>query len=397
MVFSLFKKPEVVVAKPAARPATAPRQAQDGRVQAVPEVGGVPKVRESAESQSQSGLSDFVFSESAPLFQVEAEIDPVDAEAQESAVLYANAQDDAARVVLEHAARKYPFGPGERLWQMLFDLYQLQGDHSAFDALSVEYAQAFEKSPPAWRVKKDGCAGSAVPGSTLFKGDLCADNLAGFAEIERALAAGGRLKLDLSRVGAVDEMGCERLLILVQQARKARRPAEFLGREVLGALLGPHVEVGRAEQQACWLLQLELLQQQGGHEAFENLAIDYAVTFEVSPPSWEAERVATPESAVNPASEGEREGSDCYCLAGEIKGGRFPDLSAYAETHDHVLIDCTTLKRIDFVSAGALLNALTVVRNKGRQIVFRHPNRLVAELFGVVGLNAVATIALAKS
>ena len=75
---------------------------------------------------------------------------------------------------------------------------------------------------------------------------------------------------------------------------------------------------------------------------------------------------------------------------------RFGDLPAYASTHDPVLIDCAGLTRMDFISAGALLNVLTTVRNSGKQIVFRHPNHLVAELFGVVGLKSVATIAFAK-
>ena len=54
------------------------------------------------------------------------------------------------------------------------------------------------------------------------------------------------------------------------------------------------------------------------------------------------------------------------------------------------------LTRIDFISAGALLNVLTTVRRRGKQIVFRHPNHLVAELFGVVALKAVASIIFAK-
>ena len=54
------------------------------------------------------------------------------------------------------------------------------------------------------------------------------------------------------------------------------------------------------------------------------------------------------------------------------------------------------LTRIDFISAGALLNVLTAIRRTGKQIVFQHPNHLVAELFGIVGLKAVATIIPAK-
>jgi anti-anti-sigma regulatory factor len=64
--------------------------------------------------------------------------------------------------------------------------------------------------------------------------------------------------------------------------------------------------------------------------------------------------------------------------------------------HDPLIIDCSAVTRIDFISAGALLNVLSTVRRSGKQIIFRHPNHLVAELFGVVGLRAVAEVVFAK-
>jgi anti-anti-sigma regulatory factor len=100
------------------------------------------------------------------------------------------------------------------------------------------------------------------------------------------------------------------------------------------------------------------------------------------------------ERATNGA--GDEVDADAYGLRGDIKASRFGDLSAFAGVHDPVLIDCVALTRIDFISAGALLNVLTTVRRSGKQIVFHHPNHLVAELFGVVGLKAVATIIFAK-
>ena len=59
----------------------------------------------------------------------------------------------------------------------------------------------------------------------------------------------------------------------------------MLGRESLLSLIEGCVEVGVPENQECWLLLIELLQLQGQHDAFEEAAINYAVTFEVSPPS----------------------------------------------------------------------------------------------------------------
>ena len=107
-------------------------------------------------------------------------------------------------------------------------------------------------------------------------------------------------------------------------------------------------------------------------------------------------RVAAPEPAPV-AADPEDVATDRYILRDEIKSSRFADLPAFAEKNEPVLIDCEALNRIDFISAGALLNLLSTVRRQGKQIIFRHPNHLVAELFGVVGLKAVAAIIFARN
>ena len=405
MVFSFFKKePKKMVARPAAVP----------RAKEVPNEGpesGVTKTDASAGTAEASAAPDrvsdgtstldgssFVFSESSLDFQIEADIDPVDAEAEEAAILFANGQDDAVRALLENAVLLHNSGPGERLWLMLFDFYQVTGHKAPFEALEMDYARAFAKSPPGWRGRDRPKLAEAISGSMHFRGELTGANQAGFDGLAQALEKNSRLRVDLSHLRILDATGCGRLLNLVHQARKARREMELLGRDTLKTLLEARVQPGRADDQECWLLLLELYQLQGQHEAFEDGAINYAVTFEVSPPSWEAHRVAAPEAVRALAAE--QPVADlpvgAYVLRGDIKALRFGDLPARTEANDPVLIDCADLNRIDFISAGALLNVLTTVRRAGKQIVFRHPNHLVAELFGVVGLKAVATILLAK-
>lgn len=401
MVFSFFKKaPEKMVAKPAAVPRpkegnAAPAAATDAKAATTPadSVGENKKLTESSIE-----FSDFVFSESAPDFQIEGDVDPVDAAAEEAAVLFANGQDEAVRVVLDNAVREHLAGQGERLWQMLFDLYRLLGQKAPFEALAIDFVRAFEKSPPTWRdaslARGKAKTGESAAGSLLFRGELIGDNAAAFEAVQQALDKNPKLCLDLSKVKSADTGGCRLLLECLQRAKKARREIELLGRESVLSLIEGRVEVGVPENQECWLLLIELLQLQGQHDAFEEAAINYAVTFEVSPPSWEAQRVAVPESAVpalEPASDAE-----FYALVGEVRSSRFTDLAAYAEVHNPVVIGCGTLRRMDFISAGALLNVLSSVKRTGRQVVFHHPNHLVAELFGVVGLTAVAAIVFEK-
>jgi len=408
MVFSFFKKqPEKMIARPAA----VPRQTGDRQVvPASPAPGqaavqepatGKPEAAKATEAAApqQSDFSDFSLSQSSLDFHIEADVDPVDSQAEEAAVLFANHQDAAVQAVLENALQTLRTGPAERLWLMLFDLYRISGQQQAFEAMEIEYARTFEKSPPGWRSKTTEKARvpESIVGSVMFKGDLVGGNGAAFEGVRLALEKNRKLRLDLSKVKHVDPEGCGGLLDLLLRARKNKWDIELLGREALGELVQGRVETGKAEGKPCWLLLLELCQLQGRQEAFEEVAIDYAVTFEESPPSWEATRVAAPEPvATEPAALVDESAGDAYILSGEVKAVRFGDLPAYASTHDPVLIDCAGLTRMDFISAGALLNVLTTVRNSGKQIVFRHPNHLVAELFGVVGLKSVATIAFAK-
>lgn len=391
MVFSFFKKqPVKMVARPAAVPRATknPDPAPAIVISSAPEKSAPRPASSEPAKEDAAALefTDFVFSESSPDFQIEGEIDPVDAQAEEAAMLFANGQDEAVCRTLENAIRNQCAGPGERLWLMLFDVYRLSGKKALFEALELEYAQSFEKSPPGWRDKTPSRNPESAAPILLFKGDLTGGNDAAFDDLRQSLVNSSRLHLDLSKVSGLDASGCSRLLAQLQLSRKVRNEIDLLGGDRLAVLLEARIEPGRAVDQGCWLLFLELCQWQGRYEAFEEAAINYAVTFEVSPPSWESVPPEPLPSSVKTDAVG------AYPLCGEIKASRFADLSAHADAHDPVLIDCALLTRIDFISAGALLNVLTTIRRGGKQIVFHHPNHLVAELFGIVGLNAVATI-----
>lgn len=415
MVFSFFKKPppEKMVAKPAAapprpKPAEAPstdsRPLPEGASQPPP--GGAqeeaPRELPSLDFTSPSQFSDL--SETPGDIHVETDIDPIQADVEQAAILYANAQDEAARAMLEYAVQANPFGPGERLWLMLFDLYRLTNQRAPFDALSLEYARAFEKSPPVWRNAHGAkpapkAAAPAPAGTVLFKGELTGDNDAAFAALDQAIEKNPKLRVELTKVKAVDDLGAERMLGVLAAVRKKKAEIELVGRDALAALIEARIETGRREESGCWLLLLELYQLMGKQEAFEDMAINYAVTFEMSPPSWEPKRVAAaePKPVRAPAADQPAEEAEAYTPKGDLKSERFADLPGFAGKQEMLVLDFSAVTRIDFVSAGTLVNLLTAVKRQGKRSVVRHPNRLVAELLGVVGIAAVADIEFAKN
>ncbi|MDR0441651.1 MAG: STAS domain-containing protein [Candidatus Accumulibacter sp.] len=389
------------------RPAVVPRPAGGSEEKQPPaSADGQPEDENVQNASLDEDFSDFELSQTSPDFQVDEDIDPVDGPAEEAAVLFANNQDQAAQAILEDALKSPGSGAAERLWLMLFDLYRLSGQRSAFEAMGVDYAQAFEKSPPGWGIEAGPAPAAKVAkakdGNVLFKGDLLGSNAAAFDAVRQALEKNQALRLDMSKVREIDPEGCAHLLEILAYAGKNKRHVDLRGRDALIALAQNGVEAGKKETPAsgkeCWRLLLELFQRQGRQEVFEELAIDYAVTFEESPPSWEAGRVMTSEpdaQETQDAAENDAADDDAYVLSGEVRSERFTELPAFAQTRDALLIDCAKLTRMDFVSAGALLNALTSVCGSGKQIIFRHPNHMVAELFRVVGLTGVAKVVFA--
>ena len=58
-----------------------------------------------------------------------------------------------------------------------------------------------------------------------------------------------------------------------------------MGADKAVALLAPVAATGDRNNEQAWLLLLELYQQLGDQASFDEAAVNYAITFEVSPPS----------------------------------------------------------------------------------------------------------------
>ena len=60
------------------------------------------------------------------------------------------------------------------------------------------------------------------------------------------------------------------------------------------------------------------------------------------------------------------------------------------------MVDCTYLKRVEFATATAMLALLTKIRQGGATVEFRNVNYLIAALFSLLGIDAVAQVQLRR-
>jgi anti-anti-sigma regulatory factor len=323
-----------------------------------------------------------------------------------AAFLYATANDEGAKSVLEQAID----GGGsqaERVWAMLFDLYRLIGDKASFESRGVAYAQAYEKSPPVWQGADPVAAAPQRDGAPAVNltGNLSGTARNQFEQLARIGIKMGKLRIDLSRLKGIDESGCVLFNDTLAALRQGKVKVQMNGAQQAYLLVEPRLKVGEPEGRAFWQMALALLQGLGDQDRFEDAAVNYAITFEESPPSWDAsaETERLTESAglqASPKVEEPAPQRDCFVLDGVIAGAQ-PEvarkLAIYAAEHSSTItVDATNLIRLEFVSAGSLFNQFASLQGQGKLCVIRHPNEMVAALMRVMGIDQVAQIEYKK-
>ncbi|WP_143707321.1 STAS domain-containing protein [Uliginosibacterium sp. TH139] len=321
---------------------------------------------------------------------------------EEAAVLYANANDSGAKEVLEEAldgASK----SSDRLWRMLFDLYRLMGDRPSFEARGVVFAELFEKSPPIWDEATPVAAAPAAPKDAApavnLSGNLSGNARPQFEQLVRIGAKMGKLRIDLSRLRGVDEAGATLLSDTLDALRRAKVKVALLGARQAFSLLEPQLKVGEPQGRVFWLCALAMLQQLGEQAPFEDMAVNFAITFEESPPSWDPPEILqsspTDTGGITPKAEEGPLLKDGFVMDGVVAGGQpevLRKLAVYGSERNAIEIDASKLKRLEFVSAGALFNQLATFQTQGKLNVIHHPNEMVAALMRVMGIDQVAQI-----
>lgn len=319
---------------------------------------------------------------------------------EEAAILYANRQEAAAQQALEEAVAltDVPVAALRQAWMMLFDLLENQGRRADFESAALAFAVRFETSPPAFNDRSEvKTAQKAAAAPQVAIGPRLDGGAARQFEQLRVMATKSRhLGIEL-KVESFDEAGCRALRDALASLRKSGHELALNGADALAGLLAAATRVGDAEvPQAYWLLLLDLYQALDRQPEFEDTALNYCVTYEVSPPSW-IDAPKKPATTAEPAPS--PEATDAYYLKGEVEGNHavFKEIGDFAAARDPVVVDVFSVKRMDFIAAGTLLNLVSALKTAGKQVDIRAPSPLIATLLVTMGFTAYARLVRRKT
>jgi ABC-type transporter Mla MlaB component len=326
---------------------------------------------------------------------------------EEAAILYANGQTKEAVESLKHA-----IGSGElenqiqTAWVMLLDVYQSTGQRADFENTALDYAARFEASPPAWQEEtnpeqKPEAKKTAMAASVIFPAALDAEVNKQIEQLQRGSATKRELQLDFGNAKTATVEGAELIYKIFMAFKKAQREITIAHADRLFDALMSSLEAGRRDNsEAGWLLALEALRLMNQQQRFDDVSIDYCVTYEVSPPPWEPmpawikQSQGTTEAKLEAAPKSGAEGNS-FAVRGDLIGpipSELAELRAYSQSAASVVIDCRELRRLDFTAAGELLNVVATLRANGKQVLFVEPNWMVLALMVVMGLHDLAEI-----
>lgn len=345
---------------------------------------------------------------------------------EEAAILFANEQAQAAADTLEAAIVRDELGDALRpAWRMLLDILQYLDRRTDFDARSVAFAARFETSPPAWRgaVPAQAAPRRAAAALPVSLGSVLGPDSAKVLEqARRAQQQKRAVILDVASLTRIEPAQAAELADLLELFIRGNKPLTVRGAARLAEIARGLIEPGRPDPDTGgWRLALTALRLLGEQQAFEDLSIDYCVTYEVSPPSWEpvppqvgialateplppVTRPASPDSLGMPLEEpipsvaqaqGSTVDADALHLRGELSGliaSELGLLREFAGGRKLVVINARELRRLDFVAAGELLNEIVALRNANRIVVVDEPSHVVEALLVVMGIHELVRV-----
>ena len=351
-----------------------------------------------------------------------------DPELDEAVIAFANAEFGQCEQSLNQLIQ--PSGARTRhaeTWLALFDLHRATGDAAKFDRLALVYAQHFGRSAPQWysipqQVSEASQTTSQqharVEGQVGWVSPECItiDEVASLRS--QTLQMPLPWVFDWSALKRIDIEAAAKLVDLLRIWIPQRLEMRWLhGDRLLQCLQDSAPSGARDADPVFWKLRLDVLRMVNRPDQFDEAAIDYCVTYEISPPSWEtavcrvrldgsngstwsdAGSVISGMSTSFVESRITEDDNSGKVWGIDLSGQLVGDISNLLESINTqaggaplIRVSCLSLIRVDFIAAGDLLNWVLARRAEGREINFVDAHRLVALFFSAMGINEYALI-----
>jgi ABC-type transporter Mla MlaB component len=363
-----------------------------------------------------------------------------DTELEEAAILFAHGDDAGAEAglldILAPGAVRADHAP---TWLTLFDLYRATGAQDKFETAAIEFAERFNRSAPQWFSLPDMVKALVKPIENPIHStaaDWICPSVLGMQSVGVLNAAIARAampwRLDWSNLKTIEAAALEPLYKVFSSWANQPVQLRFMGDEQLqNVLLNATPSGERATDQKWWLLRMELLRVIHRPDDFELTALDFCVTYEVSPPAWDSARcdyksldehgdamgratiIGEPssepvysnlmemememdaDSGLGVPSSTQSSHFLSVELSGQIQGHAVAVLDRLETSlmgADRMQIYCAKLIRVDFSAAGMLLNWVSARQAENRSVEFSEVNRLVAAFFNVIGITDYARV-----
>lgn len=353
--------------------------------------------------------------------------DPLsDPDLEEAAIRFANGDEAGAEAGLLAAlqADEVSADLASQWAAGLFDLYRATGQQASFDCVAIDYAQRFGCSAPAWFSTPD-LLGYKVAASPRAKSvaskpreqvvwvcPALLDVLALKNLPANWVAATAPGSINWQSLQTISPEAIRPLADIMAQWCLQPVSLHFIGADSLQKTLQSLTPLGdKSVEAACWQLRLDALRILCLHDAFEAVALDYCVTYEVSPPAWQPALCACVLDDATPAIVTQKTSdfvnvavmddvAGGVALTGEVVGDAqevLDYLQSRLQTADRLVISCAQLIRVDFSAAGSILNWVAAREAEGCEVQFHDVPCLVAAFFKVVGINEHARVILRSS
>jgi ABC-type transporter Mla MlaB component len=321
---------------------------------------------------------------------------------QQAGEHFANNKAQLAQNLLEQAI-------GERglqhdrvpTWLALFDLYRATDQLDRFEALALDFSVRFGRSPPSWisipeqaalaererqPMQSTGHADWVAPPALTQTDLLALQNAA-----QAAMKASRQLAIDWRSFVATDAAQWRLLNAALHYLASQRVHCLVHGLAALEQSFDPN----SAES---LLAKLALVRCQNKAQVFEDMAIDYSVQFEISPPDWikpecrfEAATVANaPSTKAKPPISLPPE------LYGTLDAARAVKALADWVPSEGMVIRCDRLVRCDPVAAMAIARFAEAAKAQGIQLELQGVHRVLAAYFAMKNLYDYAKVTIRR-